>query len=320
MQKDIETVVSDGNALRQGYLMREGFVFALGDKPAVFDTLVVRFPSDACVSHPLLSVSEKTLDEHIRLINRYHLEKVIVICNDLSFIRECPSIRDISVFPADDSGENFDYSPIYQLPNLRKVNFRTVYGQNEQYKCTVDYSKIPGLTEICAANEGHIGYETVQSLEALWISNSKQHKNLEKISSSSNLQSVTCIQCNIQTLRGIGNYQKLEKLALFHNRSLLDISALNNVAVSLKMLCIENCPKIKDFSVLDSLINLEHLHLYGNNLLRNLEFLKNMPKLKTFCFTMNVEDGDLSHCMSIPYVSCKNRKHFNLKDSQLPKK
>ena len=35
---------------------------------------------------------------------------------------------------------------------------------------------------------------------------------------------------------------------------------------------------------------------------------------------MNVLDGDLSNCLNLPHVvSCVNRKHYNLKDSQLPK-
>ena len=34
---------------------------------------------------------------------------------------------------------------------------------------------------------------------------------------------------------------------------------------------------------------------------------------------MNVMDGDLSLCMNVPYASCRNKKHYNLKDSDLPK-
>lgn len=34
---------------------------------------------------------------------------------------------------------------------------------------------------------------------------------------------------------------------------------------------------------------------------------------------MNVEDGDLSKCLNVPYVNCKNRKHYNLKNKDLPK-
>lgn len=88
---------------------------------------------------------------------------------------------------------------------------------------------------------------------------------------------------------------------------------------TLKELAIDACSKIQDFEVLNTLENLEYLYLEGNNKIPNLQFLKNMKKLKVFVFTMNVEDGDLRACMEIPYVSCRNRKHYNLKDRDLPK-
>ena len=44
-----------------------------------------------------------------------------------------------------------------------------------------------------------------------------------------------------------------------------------------------------------------------------------MKNLKTFIFNMNVKDGDLTPCLDLSYVSVKNRKHYNLKDADLPK-
>jgi hypothetical protein len=34
---------------------------------------------------------------------------------------------------------------------------------------------------------------------------------------------------------------------------------------------------------------------------------------------MTVDDGDLTACKNVPYVSCKNKKHYNMKDKDLPK-
>ena len=48
--------------------------------------------------------------------------------------------------------------------------------------------------------------------------------------------------------------------------------------------------------------------------------VKKMKKLKTFILDMNVLDGDLTPCLDISYVTCgKDRRHYNLKDSDLPK-
>ena len=98
------------------------------------------------------------------------------------------------------------------------------------------------------------------------------------------------------------------------------IEKKRKVKKTLRALRIENCPKISDFSLLEELVNLELLELSGNNELPNLNFLKAMKNLKTFIFSMNVKDGDLSPCMVVPRVhSKKDRRHYNLKDKDLPK-
>ena len=318
MIEELNKTVTDGYILRQGFIVRDGFIFVLGEKPAVYDTLLIRSPADAIgpIRH---AYSSRSIEDHIQMINQYKLEKAKIICRDLTFITQCPSLTEISVYPDDFGFDGFDYSPLYSMPNLKSVCCRTQYGIKEQYKTNIDYSHICGVKEISVAGPGHTGYEMVPSLETLWISNCKKHKDLSNISCSAQLKDLTMLQCSIQTLKGIDSFPALESLALFHNRSLSDISPLASNASSMKILAIEGCPKITDFSVLAELINLEHLQLYGANTLPNLNFLHRMIKLKTFTFTMNVQDGDLSNCLQVPYASCKNRKHFNLKDSQLPK-
>lgn len=318
MIDELNATVIDGNALRQGFIVRNGFVFVLGNKPAVFDTLLIRFPEDA-VGPIKNAYSSRSIEEHIQLINQYRLEKVKIICRDLSFIVQCPSLKEISIYPDDFGNDGFDYTPLYSMPGLKSVCCRTQYGIKEQFRSYVDYSRIQGVKEISAMGIGHNGYEKIPTLETLWISSCRKHGDFQHISCSVQLQDVTLMQCGIQTLNGIEKHPKLRSLALYYNRSLTDISALSKLGKSLRTLVIEGCPKISDFSVLATLMELEHLQLYGSNTLPTLSFLKEMPKLKTFTFTMNVENGDLSLCKNIPYASCRNRKHFNLKDAQLPK-
>lgn len=319
MIEELNKTVTDGYVLRQGFIMRDGFIFVLGDKPAVYDTLLIRSPIDA-VGPIKQAHSSRSLEDHIHLINHYKLEKAKIICRDLAFITRCPSLTDISIYPDDFGFDCFDYSPLYSMPSLKSVSCRTQYGIKEQYKTNIDYSRIQGVKEISASGSGHSGYEMVPSLETLWISNCKKHRDFQAISCSAQLQKVTLMQCGIQTLDGIEKYRELHSLALYQNRALIDISPIASLGNSLQTLVIEGCPKISDFAVLSTLVNLEHLQLYGSNTIPTLSFLQEMPKLKTFTFTMNVDNGDLSLCQNIPYASCKNRRHFNLKDNQLPKK
>lgn len=81
-----------------------------------------------------------------------------------------------------------------------------------------------------------------------------------------------------------------------------------------------NAPENFDFSPLYAMEKLEFLELCGSNLLPNLHFLGSLKNLKTFIFDYNVLDGDITPCLGISYVYCmRGRKHYNLKDKDLPK-
>lgn len=253
------------------------------------------------------------------MIKEYNIEKALIISDDLDFIVECQSLKDVEIFPAFEAIEEFDYSVLYKIPQLKSLYCKTRYGDCGQYKTTIDYSKITGLEKIFMEGEGHLGYEKLSLLKELWISDNKKIKSIKGLSSSSFLQELTFLKCGIQSLDGIEEFQKMKALTLWNNYSLNDISALSNISDTLTELSIDSCGKITDFSVLSDLVNLEYLHLDGNNVLPDLTFLINMKRLKIFTFTMNVLDGDLNYCSKIPFVSCRNRKHYNLKDKDLPK-
>lgn len=318
MIEELNRRVTDIYVLSQGFILRDGFAFVLGDKPAVYDTLLIRWPADA-VGTPKFAKSSRTLEEHIQLINQYKLENARIICRDLSFITQCPTLTKVSIHPDDMGSDGFDYSPLYAMPNLKSVCCITKYGIRGQYKTNIDYTKLRNLKEVSIAGLGHKDYEKLSSLESLWISNCKKHRDFKEISCSTQLQDITLMQCGLRSLDGIEKHSQMRSVVLSHNRLLTDISALEKLGNTLRVIDIEACPKISDFSFLAMLVNLEHLRLYGSNRLPSLDFLKEMPNLKTFTFTMDIEDGDLTLCKGIPYASCKNRKHFNVKDAQLLK-
>ena len=180
--------------------------------------------------------------------------------------------------------------------------------------------RISGLERLHVfGKKGHHNLSAVKGLQILSFAQGQPaSKTLADLDVSS-LVDLDLLQSPVKTLAGLDNAKCLSKLGLSSCRQLEDISALSAVSDSLTLLDIEACGKIRDFSVLSELHNLEHLRLYGSNSLPNLSFLQNMPKLRTFTFTMNVLDGDLRLCMNIPYASCRNKKHYNLKDAELPK-
>lgn len=321
MKFDVFDELMIASAQLHNCLIRDGYVFtSWNDRPKVYDVLVIREPWNSVGNTRIYPVSNRSLEEHIHLIDEEQIKRAEIIADDISFIRNCPSLEELSISPSHSATDGFDYSPLYEMPNITKLSCDTVYGDKEQFSCTIDYSKLCGLKDVSVYGKGHLNYASAESLEKLWLSNVKNTRNLHHLSQCKQIKELAIIQCGLSALDGIEQLEKLQCLSLWHNRSLSDISCLGSLTESLRSLDIESCAKIKDLSCLHKLTNLEHLELLGSNTLPDLSFLSRMDKLKTFTFSMEVADGDLSPCMGVPYARCaKGRKWYNIKDKDLPK-
>ena len=281
--------------------------------------LVILSPFDVVWESPVLARSKKTLEEHIQYIQENQVEKVYIVAEDISFLRQCPSIGSVIIIPPYSSAK-FDYSPLYDMPNLRELNCQTIYGPKDELKAELDYRRFPCLETVYAIGaKGHRNLESVNGLRSLYLGQGRPSTRSLMDFDLSNLEVLDLCQSPLRSLSGVERAVSLRKLRLSYCRVLEVVTALASVGDSLTSLEIESCGKIKDFSWLYALHNLESLALFGNNSIPNLDFLSNMKKLQSFRFTFNVADGNLDLCRNIPYVYCKNRKHYNLKDEDLPK-
>lgn len=316
---DLKEPITNSDILGKGYIERAGYIFTSLTFPYnVYDAIVIRCPIQADVDCPQYAKSMKSLEEHISLINEYQLEKAVVLAESLDFIVQCSSLKYIHIIPATEK-EAFDFSPIYKMPEIVSLTCQTCYGSKEDLYSWIDYQKVKGLIEIGVSGKGHINYNKIDTLKTLQISDGKI-KNFTDAFCSRRMDTIRAIACGIKSLDGIEQSENMTCLYLHYNRSLRDISALKKIKTTLRALRIENCPKIEDFSVLHELENLELLEITGNNVLYDLSFLKRMKKLKTFIFSVNILDGDLTPCLKLEYAYCdRNRKHYNLKDKDLPK-
>lgn len=317
----LHDVITDYSVLEAGYLSREGYIFSSGQKANIYDAIVIRSPF-ACNGPGFRRwpISGHSLEEHIEFINKHQLEYAWIIAEDLSFITRCPSLKYLNISPAKTAADGFDYSPLYQMPEINSLNATCVqYGPHMERKTSIDLSKIQGLREVKVMSKGHLHYDRVKTLEVLELFENKCHRDLRHISCSP-LKELTLTQCSVRTLAGIEVFDGIQSLHLYYLRSLEDISELKNVGKSLRALTIQNCPKVKDFGCLYDLPNLEHLNLEGKNILPNLKFLNNMKKLKTFVFSMEIADRDIRPCLDIHCVHMSGRKRdYNLTDKNLPK-
>ena len=174
---------------------------------------------------------------------------------------------------------------------------------------------------IVGGGTGHNNVSAIKSLRYLAFEGvGSALKTLVGAFSGEFLNKLIINGASIGSLEGIQQAPKLSSLSLFYNRRLSDISDLTCLKETLTELDIEGCGKIKDFSALGQLKRLEHLRLVGSNVLPDLSFLQNMPQLQSLVLYMNIADGDLSCCLSIPYVNIKNRRHYNFRNEDFAKR
>lgn len=294
--------------------------FSFISKDGVKDTIVVCNPMESICVSPMFLRSKKTLQEHIEYINVNNIKKALIVAEDISFLRKCPCLEYLDVIPSL-TAKKFDFSPLYDLPKIKKLYCETMYGIDEDKVAYMDYSKINGLQSVTISGKyGHQNLDKVKGLKKLFFSEGQPvEASLEGVFDGNDLEELDICQSSLRSLKGLNVASSLRKLGLSYNRRLEDISALLEVKNTIISLEIENCGKIKDFSVLNELCNLEKLRLVGSNKLPDLNFIHNMPKLKSFIFMMNSENGDLSMCERIPYVAIKNRKHYTHKDKDFSK-
>lgn len=251
---------------------------------------------------------------------------------DYGFLKECPDLEHIAIefsLPFSEYSNcakkgskivmQYDLSPLYSLSKLKTLSAWENEEPFMQTNISIDVSRLVNLQSLTSDYSYLYNLEKMKGLKLLNLYHYSK-ENLLDLPLIGELETFKLTFSKLQDFTGIEKAESLQCLYLHHNRLLKDISSLKSLKRSLKALRIENCPKIEDFSVLAELENLELLEICGNNTLPSLSFIKSMKNLKTFVFNVNVEDGDLSHCLDLSYVySEKNRKHYNLKDKDLPK-
>lgn len=299
---------------------RNGFKFISSHKLYIFDELVVFSPDSARHWSMRYGRPERTLEEHITLINTMGLDRITVVAENLRFLPRCPGLRHVSIVHAQGVDDPLDFSPLYELPELIDLSIGAGCDRNGRSPAiNLDFRRLPKLKHVGVSTNDVYNYHLVPTLEQLWHSNDKRHRDLTNISCSPYLKKLDLLCCSTKSLEGIGQFP-LQEVSLSYLRGLEDISALSGCAETLRSLNIDHCGRVKDFSCLQELHNLECLRLDGGQTLPDLSFLKKMPKLRIFTFSMTVEDGDLSPCLDVPYVYCsKIKRHYNLKDKDLPR-
>lgn len=281
-----------------------------------------------------LLIEDLNLPYLIEYIQKKEIKKAYIQCmGNFDFLRSCPTLEYITIeltlpfseyknceLKRDKIYKQYDFEPVLSLPHLKGLTIINNEHPDIKSKIRFDISRFKELQKYDGDSENIINLGKAHSLKTLVLRSKYKREDLYELRELKQIDTLEFSFSKVFSLNGIEALPRLQCLYINYNRSLSDIRALSGVKGTLKALRIENCPKIEDFSVLGELENLELLELSGSNVLPNLDFLKTMKNLKTFVFNMNVLDGDLTPCLNLSYVYSEiNRRHFNLKDEELPK-
>ena len=280
---------------------------------------------------------EPLCPEGIEYIKKKNV-KSVNICgiDDLSFLSECQSIERLTLTLIVELDRYdtlikkresefyiwydkvYDYQQIYDLLNLKKLAIDDA-GARDQYmqinsKLKIDLCRFPYLRVYYGKYKFTKSLDTKVNMQTLGLSDYGR-ENIIEFSRMAELDTLSLTHSKIKNLKGCEFFPKLQCVYLGFNRTLTDISDLKYAKNTLRMLEIDHCGHIEDFSVLNELENLEFLRLLGTNTITDIQFIKKLPKLKTFICDYKVKDGDVHPCGLINgYVYIQNRKNFNTKE------
>jgi len=203
---NIHEVITDDRVFAQFYILRDGYEFKPLTHPAnIYDAIVIKNPLNPSCGFFKSVTMKHSLSEQIDLVNRLKLEKAIVIAEDISFITQCPTLRHLKIIPADSVGDDFDFSPLYEMSNVKSLSCTNQHGYREQYLSKIDYSRIHGLVNLgVSVNKGTLNFNKVETLKTFAVSAFKgSNHDLTDLYCSKELDTLRMIQCGIYSLNGI---------------------------------------------------------------------------------------------------------------------
>ncbi|WP_062057696.1 hypothetical protein [Aquimarina longa] len=209
-------------------------------------------------------------------------------------------------------------SYVYQMPNLETLSISLWKDTGFILDCNTLPKSINTLWLTVYTKKKIINFDSLNKhVEYLTISGFDE-KDLTKLSSLTNLKSLSFATAKIKSLKGIETLTSLENLSLGGVRSLTDISDITALQ-NLKHLEFDICWKLKDFSPIGELKKLRELELLDCKNLESIKFVKNLPNLKRLSTlgTTIINDYDTTPAEHVPVFFGSQHNKYN---KQYPEK
>jgi len=209
-----------------------------------------------------------------------------------------------------------DTSVIHNLRRLRALNIGT------RDTTHLDFTQFP-LLEDCFMN-WRTKSESIFHCTALKRLHIDKYsgKNTDGFGSLSALKELYFSGGPVADLTGLIPLQGLEKLGLYHLRSLSSLQGIQSL-MRLEELKIETCRKINQIDEVQDLKNLRRLTIANCGDIASLRPIDGLSRLERLYFyeSTNILDGDLSSLTRLKNLSdvrFKNRKHYSEKCEDYP--
>ena len=182
-------------------------------------------------------------------LKEVYLDDVTFEDQDLSWLAEFPQMEEISI-----SGlvDEIDLTPLSGLTNLTRLTF---YQNNNSGAVVSDLSPLAGMTK------------------------------MKRLS--------LCIDFDVKDLSPLAGMTQLEQLDLYGNSSNNSSSGLTDLSALAGMTSLTNLRldvgDVRDFSVLAGMTQLQELRIYGNAILDDISFFRNLTELRTLNISGNYE-------------------------------
>lgn len=261
------------------------------------------------INQKIMYFSKENLTEAIDYIKKNQIKAIAISddLNDLSFFREITFIEDLHI------GNNYnDYSGLYFIENLKKITINSLQSnskiqiqkfKNLEYLSIDWYAKFPDLSNNLKLKE-----------LSIWKFRPKS-KTFKEVLLPKNLEFLHITESNILNLDGLEcpNLKTFEGHYCSKLESLSGIDGISNI----ETLVLDYCGKLTQYDNLKYCEQLRKIILGSCGNLPTLNWLKFLKNVKYFSFwDTKLEDGDVSPCFGIDYVSFKNAKHYNHKSEE----
>ena len=246
-----------------------------------------------------------SLDFLGNLANAEQITEVMLAVNfdSLQPLSAFPALRSLSV--GGEAKQEIDFSSIHHLKSL-SVTGTFIYRNLHEL----------ALSSLAVAETKAFPFEEVNSgLQSLYL----RHINVtwEQIDRFHALSNLELIQVPLQDLGGMSELTALTECVIAYCPRLKDFSGLR-FCRSLQTLELDHVKGVsaEDLSYMP---NLRKLILSDAGALPSIKFIDSLPELKFLSFVgTNILDGDLTPCLRLEYAGTLNKRHYNLKDDQLP--